>query len=153
LEEICPPRQRPINLTSGTTYIQEQDLRNTGGVADSRGAGRLELASPYHLRAATEVGCLWTSIGASNYEEQRVFMGPRGASNFLAYLRRGWGAWLISLNGGAQHRQQVKAHAHPERQSDSDDHFQKWRKREFFRKRGSLTLILTARQYDRLVLY
>jgi len=95
--KYVPTASSPINLTSGNTYIQEQDLRIPGlggGISVVRTWNSIIPTSESFYQSGM-FGLQWRS----NYEE-RVFSGTGGASSFLAYLRGDGGLWYFPSTGG-----------------------------------------------------
>ena len=91
-----PTAASPINLTSGNTYIEEQDLRLPGlggGITIDRNWNSIlptgESAFPSGM-----FGLHWRS----NYEE-RVFQGSGEASGYIAYLQGDGSLWYFTTSG------------------------------------------------------
>jgi YD repeat-containing protein len=96
--KYVPTASSPINLTSGNTYIQEQDLRIPGvggGISLVRTWNSIVPTSENGYQSGM-FGLQWRST----YEE-RMFSGTGGASGFMAYLRGDGGLWYFSTSGGA----------------------------------------------------
>jgi YD repeat-containing protein len=96
--KYVPTASSPINLTSGNTYIQEQDLRIPGlggGLSLTRTWNSIVPVAANGYQSGM-FGLQWRST----YEE-RIFSGSGVASGYLAYLRGDGGIWYFPSTGGS----------------------------------------------------